>query len=76
MVVVAAPLERQLGVGAVLLLLATGVVYTLGAISFQRGTPNPFPPYFGNHELWHMAVLVGSGLMFCVLLFYVLPSPA
>jgi hemolysin III len=75
-VIVAAPLQRQLGTGAVLLLVAAGVVYTLGAISFQRGTPNPFPPYFGNHELWHVAVLVGSGLMFCVLLFYVLPSSA
>ncbi|HEY0737473.1 MAG TPA: hemolysin III family protein [Herpetosiphonaceae bacterium] len=71
-----APISAQLGVGAVGLMLTAGLVYTLGAVSFQYGRPNPFPPYFGNHELWHMAVLIGGGLLFCVMFFYVLPYPA
>lgn len=71
-----APISAQLGAGAVGLMLTAGVVYTLGAVSFQYGRPNPFPPYFGNHELWHVAVLVGSGLFVCVMFFYVLPYPA
>jgi hemolysin III len=56
-------------------MFTAGIVYTLGALSFQRGTPNPFPPYFGNHEIWHLAVLAGSALFFCVMLFFILPYP-
>jgi hemolysin III len=67
------PLYTQLGLNAILLIFAAGLVYTLGAISFQLGKPNPFPPYFGNHEIWHIAVMAGSALFFCVMLFYVLP---
>lgn len=69
------PVYIKLGAGAIGFMLTAGLVYTIGAISFQRGRPNPFPPYFGNHELWHLAVLVASGLLFCVMLFYVLPYP-
>lgn len=67
------PIYTQLGIGAIILMIAAGLVYTVGAVSFQRGTPNPFPPYFGNHEIWHLAVLLGSALFFCVMLLYVLP---
>ena len=27
---------------------------------FAFGKPNPFPPYFGNHEIWHICVLAGN----------------
>lgn len=67
------PIYTQLGIGAILLMIGAGVVYTIGAVSFAHGTPNPFPPYFGNHEIWHVAVLIASGLFFCVMLFFVLP---
>jgi hemolysin III len=43
---------------------------------FARGKPNPFPPYFGNHEIWHLCVLGGNTFMFLVMLFHVLPYPA
>ncbi|HEY0605628.1 MAG TPA: hemolysin III family protein [Herpetosiphonaceae bacterium] len=69
------PMYTKLGAGAIGLMIAAGLVYTLGAVSFQYGRPNPLPPYFGNHELWHLAVLIGSGLFFCVMLLYVLPYP-
>jgi hemolysin III len=68
------PLYRLLGIAPLLLILAGGIVYSIGAISFQMGRPNPFPPYFGNHEIWHLAVLIGSGLFFLVILLYVLPA--
>jgi hemolysin III len=70
------PIYSKLGGEPIMLMLAAGMVYTLGALSFQRGTPNPFPPYFGNHEIWHLAVLAGSALFFCVMLFFVLPYAA
>ncbi|KAB8141233.1 hemolysin III family protein [Chloroflexia bacterium SDU3-3] len=67
------PIYQQLGLGAILLMAAGGVSYTIGAISFGLGKPNPFPPHFGNHELWHIAVLAGNALFFVVMLRYVLP---
>ena len=67
------PIYYQLGVGAILLMLGGGLCYTLGSVIFARGWLNLSPPYFGTHEIWHLAVLAGSALFFCVLLWYVLP---
>jgi hemolysin III len=67
------PVYSQLGLGAIGLMVAAGLLYTVGVAIFARGWPNPFPPHFGTHEIWHTAVLAGSGIFFCVMLFYVLP---
>jgi hemolysin III len=67
------PIALNLGMGAIVLMILAGLLYTVGAIIFASGKPNPFPPYFGNHEIWHLAVLGGSALFFCVMLFFVLP---
>jgi hemolysin III len=69
------PIYKQLGLEALSLLIAGGLSYTVGAIIFGSGKPNPFPPYFGNHEIWHICVLAGNTFMFLVMLLYVLPSP-
>ncbi|MBI5838594.1 MAG: hemolysin III family protein [Chloroflexi bacterium] len=69
------PIYIQLGMGAILLLLAGGLSYTIGALIFAFGRPNPFPPLFGSHEIWHLAVLLGNAIFFLVMLFYVLPYP-
>jgi len=67
------PIYSHLGTGAISLLLAGGFFYTTGALIFGKGKPNPFPPFFGNHEIWHLCVLMGNTFMFLVMLFYVLP---
>ncbi len=69
------PIYTQLGMGAISLLVAGGLFYTVGALIFASGKPNPFPPYFGNHEIWHLCVLGGNATMFLVMLIYVLPYP-
>lgn len=69
----AVPIWTLLGPGAIALMLLAGLLYSGGAVSFALGRPNPFPPFFGNHEIWHLAVLLGSALFFCVMLLYVLP---
>ncbi len=69
------PIYSELGMGAMSLLIAGGLFYTVGALIFANGKPNPFPPYFGNHEIWHVCVLAGNTFMFLVMLFYVLPYP-
>ncbi len=67
------PISSRLGAGAMSLLIAGGLCYTVGALIFANGKPNPFPPYFGNHEIWHLCVLAGNTFMFLVMLWHVLP---
>jgi hemolysin III len=69
------PIYQLFGVGAILLLIAGGLFYTVGALIFANGRPNPYPPYFGNHEIWHLCVLAGNAIFFLVMLWYVLPYP-
>jgi len=69
------PVYTQLGMGAISLLIAGGLSYTVGALIFANEKPNPFPPFFGSHEIWHLCVLAGNAMMFLVMLLYVLPYP-
>jgi len=41
------------GVGVVVLLVAGGVLYNVGAIFYAFGRPNPWPQTFGFHEFFH-----------------------
>jgi channel protein (hemolysin III family) len=65
----------QLGMEAIALLIAGGLSYTVGALIMATKKPNPFPPHFGSHEIWHICVLAGNTFIFLVMLFYVLPYP-
>ena len=67
------PIAMYLGIGAIVLMLVGGLCYSVGVLVFASGRPNPFPPYFGTHEIWHLAVLAGSTAFFIVMLRYVLP---
>lgn len=53
-----------LGIG---LLASGGVVYSIGGIIYVIKRPNLFPG-FGFHELWHVAVMIGSSLHYLALL--------
>ena len=61
-----------LGLGAIVLLILAGVSFTLGSIVFYNEKPNPLPPYFGNHEIWHIAVLAGNAFIYLIMAFFVL----
>jgi hemolysin III len=45
-----------------LLLLLGGIAYTVGAIIYARGRPNPRPAIFGYHEIFHALVIGGAYL--------------
>jgi len=66
-------LLEKLPMTAILLMLMGGLFFTIGAIIFQKGRPNPYPPYFGNHEIWHLCVLLGNLSFFAVMFYFVLP---
>jgi hemolysin III len=43
----------------VLLILAGGICYTLGAIVYARKRPDPSPTWFGYHEIFHVGTIAG-----------------
>ncbi len=67
------PLYQKLGIHAIFVLIAAGITYTIGAFSFTFHKPDPFPPYFGNHEIWHICVLIGNSLIFYLMYAHILP---
>jgi hemolysin III len=67
----AAPLARTVSPGGLAWLVAGGLAYTVGAVIFARGRPDPFPGRFGHHEIWHLLVLAGSGCHFAFMLLHV-----
>ena len=65
------PLLRAVSVSGVLWLAAGGLAYTVGAVIYSRQRPDPFPGFFGHHEIWHLLVLVGSACHFAFMVYYV-----
>lgn len=61
--VVLPALWTQLGVVTFGLLMAGGVVYSIGASVYIRRRPDPAPDVFGYHEVFHALVLT-AGLLF------------
>ncbi|MHB1710526.1 MAG: PAQR family membrane homeostasis protein TrhA [Acidimicrobiales bacterium] len=71
---VAAPqLLHALGVVGFALLLAGGLAYTAGALTYARKRPNPSPELFGYHEVFHACTIVGAVLHYALIAFFVLP---
>jgi hemolysin III len=48
------------GTAAFVLLLAGGVVYTIGAVCYALRRPNLWPGVFGHHEFFHACTLVAA----------------
>jgi hemolysin III len=68
------PLGQSLPVSALTWLATGGVLYTLGAVIYAVKWPNPVPPVFGFHEVFHVFVLAGSITHFVFMVRYVLPG--
>src|SRR6187200_468085 len=47
------------GLTVLILILAGGICYTLGAIVYARKRPNPSPTWFGFHEIFHVGTIAG-----------------
>ena len=58
------PLMKALTPGGLYSLFFGGVLYTVGAVVYVLKKPDPFPPHFGFHEIWHLFVLAGTGSHF------------
>jgi len=51
-----------------------GVLYTVGAIVFALGRPNPWPRVFGFHEIFHVFVILAAVAHFVAMAGWVVPS--
>jgi hemolysin III len=47
------------GPAVLILILAGGICYTLGAIVYARKRPDPSPAWFGYHEIFHVGTIAG-----------------
>ncbi len=66
-------LAGSLPVGALVLMVAGGVAYTIGAIIYATKRLNFFPNKFGFHEIFHLFVSAGSIVHFVMVAVYILP---
>jgi hemolysin III len=73
-VAVTPDLISQVGVVASILVVAGGVLYTLGAVTYALRRPDPVPTVFGYHEVFHALVIVAAALQYAVIAFWVLPQ--
>jgi hemolysin III len=48
------------GVTVLVLLLAGGLAYSVGAVFYALRRPNPWPTVFGHHEFFHACTLVAA----------------
>jgi hemolysin III len=55
------------------LLLAGGLLYTVGAVVYVRRSPDPVPHAFGYHEVFHVLTLAAAACQYASIAFFVLP---
>ena len=60
-------LPELLGIGGVVLLVAGGLAYTLGAVFYAMGKKKKY-----IHSVFHLFVVLGSVLHFFCIFFYVI----
>ena len=59
-VIVLPELAGRLDAPDLWLLMAGGLLFSLGAIAFALRWPDPFPRHFGYHEVWHVFVVAAA----------------
>jgi len=65
------PLVEALSVGGLITLFVGGVFYTIGALIYGLGRPDPWPGFFGFHEVFHLFIMAGSAAHFWLMFRYV-----
>ena len=73
--VIAVPqLLGLLSVAPLVLLMAGGLLYTLGAIVYATQRPDPWPKTFGFHEVFHALVIAAAATHYIAIVGWVLPA--
>jgi hemolysin III len=61
------------GVSGTSLVLAGGILYTLGGVVYALRRPDPVPAVFGYHEVFHVFTILAAACQFAAITFFVLP---
>jgi hemolysin III len=69
-------LVQQLGPQPLALLAGGGLLYSVGAVVYARQRPDPWPSWFGFHEIFHALVIVAAAAQYIALVGWVLPAAA
>ena len=67
------PVAVEVGLTAVVLLVAGGVLYSVGMVFLVTGWPRLWPRVFSHHEAFHVLVVGAAALHFAVNFGYVAP---
>jgi hemolysin III len=59
------------GSAAGTLMLAGGLLYTAGALSYHRRQPDPYPAVFGYHEVFHTYVCAAATCQFVAIALFI-----
>ena len=71
--VVALPqLVERLQPSALTLLVAGGLLYSIGAIVYARRKPDPLPAVFGYHEVFHALTIAAAACQYVAIAFFVI----
>jgi hemolysin III len=63
------------GVAPGVLMIAGGVLYTAGAISYHRRRPDPYPSVFGYHEVFHAYVCAAAACQYIAIALLITVAP-
>ena len=69
------PIVLTIPWGGLFWLVSGGFFYTVGGVIYGLKRPDPFPGFFGFHEIFHLLVLAGSFCHFWMMLRYILYIP-
>jgi hemolysin III len=61
------PVWVHAGVAPAVLMLAGGLLYAAGALSYHRRWPDPAPTVFGYHEVFHTYVCLAAACQYVAL---------
>lgn len=71
--VLAAPqILSNVGTAGTVLVAVGGALYSIGAITYAAKRPNPFPHWFGFHEIFHLLVVAAAIVQFVAVAILVL----
>jgi hemolysin III len=63
------------GAAPAMLLLAGGTLYTVGAFSYHRRWPDPYPAVFGYHEVFHTCVCAAATCQYIAIALFIVNRP-
>ncbi|MTI85472.1 MAG: hemolysin III family protein [Firmicutes bacterium] len=69
-----AMLVKTIPLGGIIMMVAGGVAYTVGALIYATKCFNFFPNRFGFHEIFHLCIVAGSVTHYLMIFLYIMPE--